>query len=71
MKTVLSITLYILDDRRPSIFQLYLGLYSFHYTFYYSKLMAGSTSLLNLPEKSIKPSSRYVSCYIHFALNFR
>ena len=62
----LAVLLYLLDDRPPSMFPLYLGVNIFHYAT--PKVMARSIPVLNLSEKSISPSSRYISFAIFYLL---
>ena len=56
----------ILNDRPPSMFPLYLGVYIFHYS--RSKLMSRPILVLNWPEKSIILSARYVSVAMPYVL---
>ena len=53
MKTHLTDLLYLFDDRPPSVFSLYLGVYFLTIHFTKLKLMGGSIPVLNPPKKYI------------------
>ena len=69
MKTNLPDLLYVLDDRRPSIFPLYLGVDIFHYTsqIWWQDQFQHSIYLENI---LLSLFQMYMCCFILFTLNY-